>query len=70
MPKKKINDKTTCKYCCGMKLTFKFKWKHEQHPRHIQKMNRLKWEKYMEDGEGVRVIINDKGETVGLWEEN
>lgn len=52
-----------------MEMTVKYKWKHERLPRHLEHKNKYKWEQYMEQGEGVRVILDDKGATIGFYDE-
>ncbi len=66
---KQKGEKTRCKYCSNMEMTVKYKWKHEILPRHIEHKKKLEWEKYMEQGEGIRVICNAKGEIVGFYDD-
>ena len=66
---KQKGEKTKCKYCSNMEMTVKYKWKHERLPRHLERKNKYEWEKYMEQGGGVRVILDDKGATIGFYDD-
>ena len=64
-PARKSKPKSFCKIC-HMIVCDEFYERHLYGKTHTKQLDHLKWMDIFAYGEGVEIIINDKGETIGF----